>query len=146
MAANTFKLLEFGELLSLLGCYIGSPLGKAKLPSLVPCADLEAITTREQLAAEAREYLRSSMGSPGAMGGGGQETGSRTLALHFSGFTDPVPILQKVSVEGTILEIPEIAELLSFASQASDIKRALQAFERRFPHLAGEAARIGNFN
>ncbi|MBI4463440.1 MAG: endonuclease MutS2, partial [Acidobacteria bacterium] len=146
MATDTLDLLEFTELLSLVGNYVGSPLGKAKLASVAPCTDVDTITARQRLAAEAGEYLRSSMGSPAPTGKGGEGTSSRTLPLNFSAFTDPEPSLQKVSVEGTILEIPEITDLLAFAERASDIKRALLACEHRFPHLGREAARIGDFH
>ena len=149
MAADTLKLLEFEELLSLVGSYVSSPLGKAKLASIAPSTDVNTIVTRQRLAAEASEYLRSSSGYAGTERGTTNRehtTGGRTLPLKFSGFTDPEPILQKLAVEGTVLEIPEIVELLSFAEQATDIKQALEAFESRFPRLGREAARIGNFH
>ncbi len=145
MAADTLKLLEFDQLLSLLGSYIASPLGKAKLAGVSPCTDLDAITAREERSAEAREYLRSSLGKE-ATGNRETGTGGRTLPLTFSDFTEPTLLIQKAAIEGVVLEIPEIAELISFAGQAADIKRALLAFERRFPHLAREAERIGDFH
>ena len=161
MASDTLKLLEFDNLLALVGNYIASPLGKAKLPSYLPCQDLEIITARQRLAANARDYLRSNISprggiaevgssEPGARNAAGPsrsgEPVSRTMSVRFSGLSDPEPILQKVAIEGTVLEISEIAALLSFADQATDIKRAIEASERRFPHLAEEAAGIGDFH
>jgi DNA mismatch repair protein MutS2 len=146
MAADTLKLLQFDELLSLLGEYISSPLGKAMLSRVAPTADPEIITTRQQHSAEAREYLRSSVAGQGT---GNREQGSaaaRTLPLRFSEFTDPAHLVEKSAIEGVVLELAEISELLAFAERAADVKRALLAFERRFPRLAEEASRIGDFH
>src|SRR5438876_9159842 len=108
MAADTLKLLEFDQLLSLLGRYIASPLGKAKLAGVSTGMDLDSITAREERSSEAREYLRSSQGKEAA---GNREAGTagRTLPLTFSDFTDPIALIQKAAIEGVVLEIPEIA-------------------------------------
>ncbi|MCH8267874.1 MAG: hypothetical protein IH846_10180, partial [Acidobacteria bacterium] len=50
MSADTFKLLEFDKLLSLLESYVRCPLGKAKLHSLALLQELDVITARQQLA------------------------------------------------------------------------------------------------
>src|SRR4051812_11539155 len=112
MTSDTLRLLEFDQLLRLLASYISSPLGRAKLAVVAPETDIEKITARQQLAAEAREYLRASAGS-----GGKPVDGGRTLPLNFSGFDDPEHALQKAAVEGTVLETSEIVELLRFAER-----------------------------
>jgi len=160
MSADPLRLLEFDKLLALLGGYVSSPLGKAKLAEVGPTADLKTITARHQRAAEARGYLRASTGGASkraqTSGPGAKQTAAgveveagrpaATLALNFSAFTDPARLLEKLAIEGTVLEIAEIAEILSFAELASDVKRALGASEVRFPHLASEAAGIGEFH
>src|SRR5258708_7935070 len=100
MSANTLKLLEFDDLLSLILGYISSPLGKAKLPAMLPCADLETITTRQQLAAEGAEYLRSSAGLPesGKTAARAEtERPGRMLPLNFAGLIDPEPLVRKAA-------------------------------------------------
>ncbi|MEE8176795.1 MAG: endonuclease MutS2, partial [Acidobacteriota bacterium] len=165
MSADTFKLLEFDELLSLLESYVRCPLGKAKLRSLILLQELDMITARQQLAAQAREYLESNIGpnreSREAKSGtarqeqqlGMNKSGSLprdkpspTLPLNFSGLSDPAPALSKAALDGGTLEIPEIVELLSLAEKAADIKRSLLAAAGRFKQLADEASRIGNFH
>ena len=164
MSADTFKLLEFDELLSLLENYVRCPLGKGKLRSLAFLQDLEAVTARQQLAEQAREYLHSHAGpnreSRGASGGSVQQERRPGISrapslperpapappLDFSGLTDPGPVLSKAVLDGWTLEIPEILELLAFAEKASDIKRALLAVAGRFPRLAEPAARMGDFH
>src|SRR5690242_11017423 len=114
MATDTLKLLEFPELLSLLGSYISSPLGRARLDSVLPCTHPDTITARQQLASEASEYIRQ-------RGKAADEELDRspasatsapapTLPLSFSGFSDPGPALDKAAVEGTVLEGPEISQ------------------------------------
>ncbi|MBI1955639.1 MAG: endonuclease MutS2 [Acidobacteria bacterium] len=140
MATDILKLLEFHDLLRLLGSYVGSPLGEARLLALVPPQEEAAVAARLQLAAEAREYLRSTFGPEKT------SAAPRTLPLDFSSFSDPSPILAKARLEGTTLEIAEIAEVLGFAERAADVRQALLAAQNRFPHLAGEATRITNFH
>src|SRR5262249_3789388 len=106
----------------------------------------DVITERQQLGAEAREYVRSSADSGGSSAASGAGSAGRTLALNFSHFDDPAQILAKAAIEGTVLEIAEIASVLSFAEQTANVKRGIQATERRFPHLAAEAAHIGDFH
>ena len=170
MSADTFKLLEFDKLLSMLESYVRCPLGKAKLHSLALLQELDVITARQQLAAQAREYLRSNIGTnresreakskEAKPSSARQEQRPRmnranslprdepspTLPLNFSGLTDPAPALSKAALEGGTLEIPEIVELLALAEKATDIKRSLLAVAGRFKQLAEQASRIGDFH
>lgn len=139
MVPDILKQLEFDELLALLESYVGSPLGLAKLRAVVPLQDEEAIVIRLRRAAEAREYLRSQA----EVGSG---TAANTVPLQFSGLTDPTATLSKLAVEGITLDIPEIAELLRLAERADEIRRTLTAARSRFPHLAQEAERYGDFH
>ena len=138
MVPDTLQQLEFDALLALLRGYAGSPLGQAKLLALSPSGDAEVMAARLQKAAEAKEYLRATVGA-GA-------TSSAMLPVEFSGFTDPADVLAKLAIEGTTLEVREIVELLDLAERALDIRRALLAARNRFPHLAREAERVGDFH
>src|SRR3990172_5397903 len=121
MATDILQLLEFHDLLRLVGSYVGSPLGVARLLALVPPQEEAAVAARLQLAAEAREYLRSTVGSEKT------SAASRTLPLDFSSFSDPSPILAKARLEGTTLEIAEMAEVLGFAERAAEVRQARRA-------------------
>ncbi|MBI2816653.1 MAG: Smr/MutS family protein [Acidobacteria bacterium] len=150
MAADVLKLLEFEGLLALIGGYISSPLGKTKLAAVAPTTDSGLITARQQRAAEARAYLRASAGSkweqPRSAAAPGAGKPQSTAPLNFAALADPSRILQKLAIEGTVLEPREIAEVVSFAGHASDIKRALAASSARFPNLAAESERIADFH
>ncbi|MBI4460440.1 MAG: endonuclease MutS2 [Acidobacteria bacterium] len=148
MPTDALQLLEFPDLLHLLEGYVGSPLGKARLWDLISPQEEAAVAARLQMAAEAREYVRSTTASEKSSGGKRSEAApiGRTIPLDFSAFSDPGPILDKARLEGTTLEIAEIAEVLGFAERASEIRQALTTTQQRFPRLAEEAARINNFH
>ena len=142
MSSDTLKLLEFGELLNLVGNYVHSPLGKSKLWELSPSPE-DTVRARLRLVAEAREYLRGHNGSPSLSPG---VLAGPTLPLSFTGFTDPSSILSRLAVEGACLEGAEITALLEMAERADDIRRALLAARQRFPHLARTAEQIADFH
>ena len=147
MLPDTIQQLEFDGVLALLRRYAGSPLGEAKLLALLPAADEAEPVERLRLAAEGREYLRVSRGiARGTAGQGIEAAPAGALPLDFSGFTDPAEVFGKLGVEGTILEIPEVVQLLRLAERATDVRRALLAAQSRFPHLAREADRVADFH
>ena len=157
MSSDALQLLEFGDLLELLAGYARSSLGKARVLAVLPATEGVRMT-RLQLAAEARQYLQNHSGLGVSNAASAQKDASTaaqlasrgsvsaTLPLDFSGFNDPGPILGKLKVEGTSLEISEIRELLDLAERALEIRRALLATRGRFPHLATEAERIADFH
>ncbi|MBI4480761.1 MAG: endonuclease MutS2 [Acidobacteria bacterium] len=144
MAADALQLLEFPELLEQLGRYVGSPLGQARLQSLSPSQDMAEIRQRQELAAEAREYLRLQH-SGGLAGSSAEGASAPPQPVSFSGFGDPSTLLSKLGVEGTTLELAEITALLGLAEAVLEVRRALVSARRRFPELAGVAERLGDF-
>jgi DNA mismatch repair protein MutS2 len=147
---DVLKLLEFSELLSLIGNYVGSPLGRARLQAVAPGQAAAEIEARLRLAAEAREYLRLQRSrDPGPDSRAGRDApgpnSGPTLPLGFAVFTDTSAVLSKLSVEGTALETPEIMQLLVLAEGASDLRGTLLAAGRRFPELGAVANQIGDF-
>ena len=144
MAADALRLLEFPELLELLGRYVGSPLGQARLQSLSPSQDIAAIRKRQALAGEAREYLRLQH-SGGVAGGTAEPASAPPQPVSFSGFGNPSTLLSKLGVEGTTLELAEITALLGLAERVLEVRRALVSARRRFPELAAVADRLGDF-
>src|SRR3972149_10874795 len=114
MVPDTLQQLEFDALLALLRGYAGSPLGQAKLLALSPSGDAEVMAARLQKAAEAKEYLRATVGAGAAS--------SALLPVEFSGFTDPAAVLAKLAIEGTTLEVGEIFEVLGVAVRALGVR------------------------
>src|SRR3990172_13429592 len=124
MAADALRLLEFPELLELLGRWVGSRLGRARLQSLSPSQDIAAIRKRQALAAEAREYLRlqhSGGGAGGVAGGSAEGTSAPPQPVSFSGFGEPSTLLSKLGVQGTTLELAEITALLGLAERVLEV-------------------------
>jgi DNA mismatch repair protein MutS2 len=142
MLPDTLQQLEFDKILVLLRGYAGSPLGEARVLALAPAEDASIPAARLRLAAEAREYLRITRGTDREREG----DNAGLLPVSFSGFTDPAEVLAKLGVEGTTLEIPEVVQLLGLAERAADVRRALLAARSRYPRLATEAERIGDFH
>lgn len=140
MAADALRLLEFPELLSLIGRYVDSPLGAQQLRALSPSHDLATIRHHQALAAEAQEYLRRQKSG----GSGGTETAT-PQPVSFSRFGDPSALLSKLAVEGTTLELAEISLLLGLAEGVLEIRCALLSVRRHFSELAAVADRLGDF-
>jgi DNA mismatch repair protein MutS2 len=141
MAADALKLLEFPELLALVGRYLGGPLGQQRLEQLVPGRDREEVRRRLILASEAREYLRSQQSGGDLL----KNPAAPAVPLSFSGFGDPSPLIAKAAVEGVTLELDEISALFRFAEGVLEIRRAVLAQRRHFPELAAVAGRLGDF-
>jgi DNA mismatch repair protein MutS2 len=95
-------VLEFASLRELLGGYVASPLGRAKLTSLAPSSDREWIEEQQKLAAEVREYRR----------GGGR--------FDFSGLVDVSQWLAKSRISGATLETGEIRDVILAVDRAAE--------------------------
>jgi DNA mismatch repair protein MutS2 len=96
------RVLEFEGFRDLLGAYVSSSLGKARLSQLAPSADGEWITRQQQLAEEVRQYL---------------ETGAR---FDFSSLFDAHTLLSKSRIEGAALEITELRDILLLVDKAAE--------------------------
>jgi DNA mismatch repair protein MutS2 len=142
--ADASRLLEFRKLLDLVGNYVASPIGHARLQAVKPGGDRAEVEQRLQLAAEAREYLRPT-GIAGEPLATPAERDTPAHPLPFAGLTDPAPLLRKLPIEGVVLELAEISELLRLAEAASETRAAMLPQRRRFPKMAAAADRIGNF-
>src|SRR5437870_41309 len=95
-------VLEFPSFREVLGVYVSSPLGKARVTELAPTADREWITRQQQLAEEARRFLAS---------------GAR---FDFSGLFDAQVLLAKARIPGAVLEIDELRDTLLLIDKASE--------------------------
>ncbi len=99
---SSSRVLEFGSFLELLGAYVRSPLGKARLAGLAPVLDREWISRQQQLAEETRQYL--------AAGG----------SFDFSVLFEMRDLLAKSRIQGAALEIAEIRDVLLLIDKAAE--------------------------
>jgi len=109
------EVLEFPEIVALLGGYLTGPLAEPLLETLAPSTDLEVIQRDHALAAEAREYLRASP-RPG-----------------LGSLKNPRFLFEKLRVEGTSLTALEILVVLAVARAAGEFRRLLAS--RDLPRL-----------
>jgi DNA mismatch repair protein MutS2 len=96
------RVLEFDQVLALLGAYAQSPLGHARIAGLAATLDRAWIARQQQLTAEVREYLRA---------------GSR---FDFSGLTDPGVLVSKAQIEGAALEALQVRDVVAVVDRAAE--------------------------
>jgi DNA mismatch repair protein MutS2 len=99
---SSSRVLEFEQFRDLLSAYVNSPLGKARVAQLVPSADRGWIDLQQQLAAETRRFLTA----------GGR--------LEFTGLFDARQLLAKSKINGAVLELEEIRDILLVADKAAE--------------------------
>jgi DNA mismatch repair protein MutS2 len=99
---NSSIVLEFDPMRDLLGAYIVSELGRGRLSSLVPSIDLEWINNQHRLTAEVRDFRRT----------GGN--------FNFTGLIDTQNLLEKASISGAALEIPELLNVITVVDRAAE--------------------------
>ena len=95
-------VLEFTHFRDVLGAYISSPLGKARVAQLEPSFDRAWISRQQQLAEEARKFY--------AAGG----------RFDFSALFDAQGLLAKARIPGATLEIEQIRDLILLVDKASE--------------------------
>jgi DNA mismatch repair protein MutS2 len=96
------RVLEFDHFRDVLGGYVWSPLGKARIARLAPSSDRAWILRQQQLAEETRRYL--------AAGG----------RFDFSVMFDAGQLLAKAKIAGASLEIAEIRDILLVVDKAAE--------------------------
>src|SRR5499427_9198352 len=99
---SSARVLEFTHFRDVLGAYVSSPLGKARLAQLEPSADRAWIARQQQLAEEARKFY--------AAGG----------RFDFSALFDATNLLAKAKIPGATLEIGQIRDLVLLVDKASE--------------------------
>lgn len=133
MTNTSAGLLEFESLRELVGRYVGSPLGHAKLEELQPSTDREALELTHRYNAEAVEYLKTAS-QPQPVGR------SSAARLRFSDLPDCTDAAQKVRIVGAVLDGKEIFDMIGLLDRGSDVRMILLSCADRFP-LLGEKAR-----
>lgn len=99
---GSLRVLEFEGFRDLLAAYVSSSLGKSRVRQLAPSTDRIWITSQQQLAEEARQYL---------------EAGGR---FDFSTLFDAQTLLSKSRIEGAMLELMELRDILLLVDKAAE--------------------------
>ena len=115
--------LEYYRLKDLLGRYVSTEAGKFALDDLAPTADEQKLESEHAITAEAMSYLRE-----------------HRLPFH------DVPmlgqVLDKLTVSGVMLEIPEIEAIQLFLTQVEGLRIQWKEDREKFPKLAQTAQRL----
>src|SRR5438132_1265912 len=115
--------LEYYRLKDLLGRYVSTEAGKFALDDLAPTADEQKLESEHAITAEAMSYLRE-----------------HRLPFH------DVPmlgqVLDKLTVSGVMLEIPEIEAIQLFLTQVEGLRIQWKEDREKFPKLAQTAHRF----
>src|SRR3989441_441133 len=115
--------LEYYRLKELLGRYISTDAGRFALDELTPMVDEQKLESEHAITAEAMSYLRE----------------------HRVPFND-IPLLgqalEKLTIAGTTLEIPEIEAIQSFLSRIEGLRIRWKEEREKFPKLAQTGQRV----
>src|SRR6476646_565624 len=99
---SSSRVLEFDHFRDVLGVYVSSPLGKARVAQLEPSLDRSWINQQQQLADESRRFYSA----------GGR--------FEFTGLFDAHNLLAKARIPGATLEIEQIRDLVLLVDKASE--------------------------
>jgi DNA mismatch repair protein MutS2 len=138
MHSTSAGILEFEALRELVGRFVASPLGRAKLDKIQPHTSREKLDEDLAEAEEATEYLRAaSKPQPAARGA--------AIRINFSSIPDLTVTVHKLRIEGAVLDPQEISNVLAFLDRAADARSILQSVMERFPRLGRRSQTIGEF-
>jgi DNA mismatch repair protein MutS2 len=117
---SSARVLEFDHFRDVLGAYVSSPLGKAKVSLLEPSLDRAWINQQQQLADESRRFYSA----------GGR--------FEFTGLFDAHNLLAKARIPGATLEIEQIRDLVLLVDKSSEWREmALHPPDAVKPHWIG---------
>src|SRR5215471_5599933 len=121
----SLEALEYYRLKQLLGRYVSTVAARHALDELTPMLDGEKLQAEHAMTAEAMEYLRE-------------------YRVPFNDIALLPEALDKLSVAGSVLEVPEIEAIQSFLSHVEGLRlRCHEPSEREaFPNLAQTARRL----
>jgi DNA mismatch repair protein MutS2 len=120
---SSARVLEFTHFRDVLGAYVSSPLGKAKVSQLEPSLDRAWINQQQQLADESRRFYSA----------GGR--------FDFTGLFDAHNLLAKARIPGATLEIEQIRDLVLLVDKSAEWREmALHPPDAVKPHWIGMLA------
>ncbi|MCJ7783743.1 MAG: hypothetical protein MUP41_07390, partial [Desulfobacterales bacterium] len=118
MNDRSLKLLGFYHLLDILKEYSISPLGRKRCEALRPSKDLPLIQSRLADVMELKKILETEGEIP------------------LGGLTDIEGILNKLEIEGSVLDVQELLDLYHQMVLCKGLKRFFQKVENvKVPHL-----------
>lgn len=126
-------LLEYEALRALVGRYVYSAAGERELAAMEPSVDHQALEAKLAEVAEALEYLT----------GGDNE--DDLPKLRFSGLADVAQAVEKIRIEGAVLEGLEILAVKTWLERATEFRQGLAPSAHRFPLLWEKAESIAEF-
>ena len=138
MLADPYEALEFDRVVALLRRYTPSPLGAARLDNLQATPRLEsaqAATAELAIVGEAIAWLSEA----------GQDFERSVPPPRFSGIEDVREPVQRLSMEGIVLDASEIRAILDLLSASQRIRQALSGDETRRPLLHAWGKDIPDF-
>lgn len=135
MQHSSAEVLEFPALREVVGRYVASAAGKARLETVWPGSDAAVIEAGLANLREAMSYLRTAT-QPQPAGRGA------AVRIRFGDLPDCALALATLRIEGATLEGRQIWELTALVERAGEARAILLAAEERFPRLARLAAQF----
>src|SRR5260221_7313190 len=128
---SSARVLEFDHFRDVLGAYVSSPLGKARVAQLGPSLDRAWISQQQQLADESRRFYSA----------GGR--------FDFTGLFDAHSLLAKARIPGATLEIAQIRDLILLVDKAAEWREIAlhppEAVKEHWRGMLALAAQIADF-
>jgi DNA mismatch repair protein MutS2 len=121
MKHSSSELLEFEQLKQLVGRFIAGPLGRLELEKVEPGSDRAQLEEALAETAEAMDLLRGDSKPP------------------LTGLADCTMAVQKLRIEGAVLEGREIADLTMLLDRVTQIRSLLQGAPRLAARVSGLA-------
>ena len=118
------KELEFDKFLSLVARNAQTEKGKATMGRVRPMARKEAIIKEQALVSEMVKWIDTHG------------------LFSFSDIADPDLYLNRLAIEGTVLDVQGILVLMQMMTAGEEIRRALSKQKEDFPLLSAEAGKI----
>ena len=132
------EALEWEDARALVTRYASTAAGGRVLAQLEPGTDRAEIERALAEAGEGMAYLRASATAQ-APGRGA------AVRIPLGGLADVTQSVQKLHIEGAVLEAREIFDLVAFLERASEARSNLAAAADRFPLLGARGAAIADF-
>jgi len=121
---RAMKELEFDKFLSLVARNARTEKGKATMARSRPMAQKEAILKEQALVSEMVKWIDTHG------------------LFSFSDIADPDLYLNRLAIEGTVLDVQGILVLMQMMTAGEEIRRALSKQKEDFPLLSAEAGKI----
>jgi len=128
MDDRSLRALEFYSILNLLSSFSISPLGEKRAKALRPITDLRIIESRLTEVTEFQDILKEGKDPP------------------LQGLKDIEPILRRLEVEGSVLQVQEILELEGQIKRCRELKRFFLKSEVKAPTLKEKVLQFSDLN